>query len=162
MPAPYSYESTEEFLRSSELGRQIIRIRENVSAALTAIGAKGVTVPAGANSDDLADLIAQIQTGGGGGPTTEVVIPEQTISVSSGYTLIPNVVEALIEGEKYIYTVNGVSGQGTAESYYGSIALITSNRNIIFDNSNGAMYFDVLDSSLYGSYTIKVEKITSS
>jgi len=66
LPAPYSYETTEEFLRSSELGRQIIRIRENVSAALTAIGAKGVTVPSGSNSDDLADLIGAIQTGGGG------------------------------------------------------------------------------------------------
>lgn len=62
MPA---YESTEEFLNSTQLGRQVIRIRENVSAALTAIGNKGVTVPSGANSDDLATLIASIQTGGG-------------------------------------------------------------------------------------------------
>lgn len=60
-----SYESTEEYLNSTQLGRQIIRIRENVSAALTAIGNKGVTVPTGSNSDDLATLIASIQTGGG-------------------------------------------------------------------------------------------------
>lgn len=156
-----SYESTEEYLNSTQIGRQIIRIRENVSAALTAIEAKGVTVPSGATSDDLADLIAQIQTGGGEGPATEVIIPEQTISASSMYTLIPNVVEALIEGEEYIYTVNGVSEQGTAVNYYGSIALITSDRRLFFDNSGGTMYFDVMDASLYGSYTIKVEKITS-
>ena len=63
MPA---YESTEEYLNSTQIGRQIIRIRENVSDALTAIGAKGVTVPSGSNSDDLATLIGAIQTGGGG------------------------------------------------------------------------------------------------
>ena len=62
MPA---YESTEEYLNSTQIGRQIIRIRENVSDALTAIGAKGVTVPSGATSDDLATLIGSIQTGGG-------------------------------------------------------------------------------------------------
>lgn len=61
MPA---YESTEEYLNSTQIGRQIIRIRENVSDALTAIGNKGVTVPSGANSDDLATLIAQISGGG--------------------------------------------------------------------------------------------------
>lgn len=62
MPA---YESTEEYLNSTPTGRQVIRIRENVSAALTAIGAKGVSVPSGSNSDDLADLIGAIQSGGG-------------------------------------------------------------------------------------------------
>ena len=74
MPAPYSYETTEEFLNSSELGRQIIRIRENVSAALTAIGNKGVTVPSGSNSDDLADLIGSIQTSGGTPSATQHTI----------------------------------------------------------------------------------------
>lgn len=44
---------------------EITRISGNVSDALTAIGNKGVTVPSGANSDDLADLIGAIQTGSG-------------------------------------------------------------------------------------------------
>lgn len=43
---------------------EITRISGNVSDALTAIGNKGVTVPTGSNSDDLADLIGAIQTGG--------------------------------------------------------------------------------------------------
>lgn len=43
---------------------EISRISGNVSDALDAIEDKGVTIPSGANSDDLADLIAQI-TGGG-------------------------------------------------------------------------------------------------
>lgn len=51
------------------ISSEISRISGNVSAALTAIGNKGVTVPAGSNSDDLATLIGSIQTGGGGGMT---------------------------------------------------------------------------------------------
>lgn len=47
------------------ISSEITRISGNVADALTAIGNKGVTVPQGANSDDLADLIGSIQTGGG-------------------------------------------------------------------------------------------------
>lgn len=46
---------------------EITRLSENVSDALTAIAAKGVTIPTGSNSDDLATLISQIQQGGGSG-----------------------------------------------------------------------------------------------
>lgn len=42
---------------------QINRISANVQAALSAVAAKGVTVPAGSNSDDLAELIAAIVAG---------------------------------------------------------------------------------------------------
>ena len=42
------------------ISSEITRISGNVSDALTAIAAKGVTVPSGSNSDDLADLIAAI------------------------------------------------------------------------------------------------------
>ena len=44
---------------------QIDRISGNVSAALSAIARKGVTVPDGSTSDALAGLIASIETGGG-------------------------------------------------------------------------------------------------
>ena len=53
---------------------EITRISGNVSDALTAIGAKGVTVPSGATSDDLADLI-----GARPSPST-AVIPQMTIT----------------------------------------------------------------------------------
>ena len=43
---------------------EITRISGNVADALDAITAKGVTVPAGSSSDDLADLISQISGGG--------------------------------------------------------------------------------------------------
>lgn len=48
------------------IATEISRIAGNVSDSLTAVASKGVTVPAGSTSDDLAELIAQIQTGGGG------------------------------------------------------------------------------------------------
>lgn len=46
---------------------QIDRISESVSAALTALTEKGVTVPDGTKVDGLAALIAAIESGGGGG-----------------------------------------------------------------------------------------------
>lgn len=46
------------------ISSEISRISGNVSDALVAISAKGVTVPSGSNSDDLATLIASIQGGG--------------------------------------------------------------------------------------------------
>ena len=46
---------------------EILRIAGNVSDAFDAIEEKGVTVPSGSTSDDLADLIGQIQQGGGSG-----------------------------------------------------------------------------------------------
>lgn len=39
---------------------EINRIAENVSDAIDAIEAKGVTIPSGTNSNDLADLISLI------------------------------------------------------------------------------------------------------
>lgn len=50
---------------------EINRISGNVSDALDAIEDKGVAIPSGANSDDLADLIAQITGGGGVGGITQ-------------------------------------------------------------------------------------------
>lgn len=45
---------------------EITRISSNVTAALAAIADKGVTVPDGATSDDLHDLIVSIESGAGG------------------------------------------------------------------------------------------------
>lgn len=45
------------------ISSEISRISGNVSDALTAIADKGVAVPSGANSDDLADLITAISGG---------------------------------------------------------------------------------------------------
>lgn len=45
------------------IASEITRIRGNISDSLTAVSEKGVSVPINATSDDLADLIAQIQSG---------------------------------------------------------------------------------------------------
>ena len=47
------------------IASEISRLSQNVSDSLTAVAAKGVTVPSGSTSDDLPDLIAAIQSGGG-------------------------------------------------------------------------------------------------
>ena len=64
------------------ISSEITRISGNVADALTAIAAKGVTVPQGSNSDDLATLIAQIEGGG-----DEPVTPTETLLGQTPYTL---------------------------------------------------------------------------
>ena len=45
------------------ISSEITRISDNVSSALDAVESKGVTIPTGANSDDLPALISSIRTG---------------------------------------------------------------------------------------------------
>lgn len=61
------------------IATEISRISGNVSDALTAISNKGVTVPSGSNSDDLADLIGQIQQGGN--YQAKTVTPSSSVQV---------------------------------------------------------------------------------
>ena len=49
------------------IATDVARIKGNITAALAAIADKGVTVPEGSTSDALAELIASIEAGGGGG-----------------------------------------------------------------------------------------------
>lgn len=73
---------------ASNLEPKINRIATAVTRALSALTAKGVTVPAGANVESLAALIESIEAGGGGydfgGTAIEIVsgsftVPERTI-----------------------------------------------------------------------------------
>ena len=75
------------------IASEISRIAGNVSDSLDAVAAKGVEVPSGSTSDDLAGLIALIPTGGGGGITvtetpdehggTIVTITGETVTLQS-------------------------------------------------------------------------------
>ena len=47
------------------IATDLSRVKSNITAALSAIAEKGVTVPDGSTSDALAGLIASIQAGGG-------------------------------------------------------------------------------------------------
>lgn len=126
MPA---YESTEEYLNSTQIGRQIIRIRENVSDALTAIGAKGVTVPSGATSDDLATLIGSIQTGGGTPSATSHTIyfefeDSTTTTITAYYdsTFISDAIRATTPSTYGGKVVNAASLDGV--EWYNAVAYV--------------------------------------
>ena len=64
------------------ISSEITRLSTNVSNALTSIAAKGVTVPSGSKSDDLADLIDLIPTASAGTITNNTTLPSG--STSSG------------------------------------------------------------------------------
>lgn len=89
------------------IASEITRIQGNVSDSLTAVANKGVTVPAGSNSDDLAGLIALIQTGGGGGTVTWETMYDASTWISSSnpnYFIISNYTTPIQAGETYRVT----------------------------------------------------------
>ena len=71
------------------ISSEITRISGNVADALTAIGNKGVAVPQGANSDDLATLISAI-TGGASGLEFETGTYEPSADTSGEKILFAN------------------------------------------------------------------------
>lgn len=93
------------------IASEIQRISGNVTSALAEVAAKGVTVPSGANSDDLAGLIRLIQTGGGGleyetgtwTPASDVARGE--ISFSKTHTSAP-VIVVLSDTTGTVYSTN--------------------------------------------------------
>ena len=92
---------------------EITRIAGNVSGALTEIANKGVTVPVGSNSDDLATLIAQI-TGGGG---SAIVITDTIDPVSGGTIRTITAVDIsgdTVTASDMLYGVTAHDASGTA------------------------------------------------
>lgn len=116
-----------------------------------AIRAKGGTSAALAFP---AGFISAIENLPGGGGTETIIVPEQTITVSSNYTPI-QFNDPLVVGEEFIATVNGVTKTLTCVSQYGSL-LLNFGDGLTFDYAAPSMYFDVSGSALYGTYTIKV------
>ena len=79
---------------ASNLETKIDRIATAVTSALSALTAKGVTVPAGANVESLAALIEGIEAGGGGGggsvePFTKVLTGTVTFAVNTTEFALP-------------------------------------------------------------------------
>lgn len=92
----------------------------NITAALAALAEKGVTVPAGANSNALAGLIAAIESGGVFA-TGEVTLSEsqQTLNITHDLGITPKVFCVFLSTEKtpanygnvcVIYTSSLISG----------------------------------------------------
>ena len=98
------------------ISSEITRISGNVSDALTAIAQKGVTVPSGSNSDDLATLISQI-SGGGTGAISVVDTTDSHGGTVRTITALDisdtTAVAADVAQGKYFYTAAGVKTAGT-------------------------------------------------
>lgn len=98
------------------ISSEISRISGNVSDSLAAVAAKGVTVPSGSNSDDLAGLIAQISGGG-----TGAIAIDDTADSHGGVVRTITAVDisdttataADVMSGKYFYTANGTKTAGT-------------------------------------------------
>lgn len=124
---------------------EINRISGNVANALTAIANKGVTVPQGSNSDDLATLIAQIS--GGGTPAISVVDTADshggTVRTVTALDISDSTaVAADVLNSKWFYTAQGVKTQGTATGGGGATQHTI---HLEFDDSTDtdiAVYYD--------------------
>ena len=108
---------------------EINRISGNVANALTAIANKGVTIPAGSNSDDLATLIGQIQQGGGGtGAISIVDTPDAAGGTVRTITAVDisdtTAVAADVAQGKYFYTSAGVKTAGTASGGGSAVTVV--------------------------------------
>ena len=140
------------------ISSEITRISGNVSDALAAIEAKGVTIPSGANSDDLATLIGDIATGGG--VTRTNIVPEQTVT-GSGYLAV-TASEVLVAGQNYAYTFDGEERIGTAvtasgNTYLGDVDAFWGNVGGAFATDGWSMY---ALANVSGNHTVKIDKIT--
>ena len=99
---------------------------------------------------------------GSGEQVTETVVAEQTVTPESDYTRL-TIVEPLVSGTKYIYTVNSVETTGIAFDYYGSVVLgnpsnYADGTGMMLESVNNRIY---LDTKLRTPFTVKIEKVVS-
>ena len=122
------------------ISSEITRISGNVSDALTAIGAKGVTVPTGSNSDDLATLIGSIQTGGGSSVQTKTgsVTGDGTITLSIPCDFEPDLI--------YIY------GDMSASASNRGVVSITILKDVFSYMSNDSSTSNTNENFTYGEH----------
>lgn len=117
---------------------EITRLSENVSDALTAIAAKGVTIPTGSNSDDLATLISQIQQGGGSG-----IVITDTLDTNGGIIREITAVDLssdTVTADKLLsgYTAHNRLGEAVTGTYSNTyMAKIVSNTATSLNSATG-------------------------
>lgn len=103
-------------------------------------------------------------SGSGGGESSETtyinIVPQQTFTPTSDYTLLTST-EALTNGEKYRYIVNGIEKTGTATELYGSVVLgsysdYSGGTGGAFESVNNVVYYDT---KLRTEFTVQVDRI---
>ena len=152
---------------ATNLENKINRIQTNVTAALAAIAEKGVTVPAGSTSDDLAGLVGQI-TGGvdtetwiftlEDGTTIErevaglldldfaniksITIEEGTVikitRKSDGVVIWEWIVASEILDENEWETIANVAASGKAANYWN----VGDRKRVVFNGTVGSLAFN--------------------
>lgn len=128
---------------------EITRISGNVADALTAIAAKGVTVPQGANSDDLADLIAAIASD----------LTTKTITLNGSYSAQDD----NADGYSAV-TVNVQNGASMTEvaNTYGTELVITSAQSAAPSATRHTLYFEYEDTTTETEYAYYDDSFISS
>ena len=145
------------------ISSEISRISQNISDSLTAVANKGVTVPSGSNSDDLADLIAQISGGGG---TTWETIYQSNVSIQDwgdvvNYVYVQNyssTYEEFLIGDTYRITWQGVQYECVAYNLngLGTVGDLVNEPFLGYTDYNGDLLFETHDSP--GTFSLKIEK----
>ena len=128
---------------------EITRISGNVADALTAIAAKGVTVPQGANSDDLADLIGSIASD----------LTTKTITLNGTYEPDDDNADGYSE-----VTVNVQGGASMTEvaNTYGTELVITSAPGSAPSATRHTLYFEFEDATTETEYAYYDDSFISS
>ena len=128
---------------------EITRISGNVADALTAIAAKGVTVPQGANSDDLADLIGSIASD----------LTTKTITLNGSYSAQYD----NADGYSAV-TVNVANGASMTEvaNTYGTELVITSAQGSAPSATRHTLYFEFEDETTETEYAYYDDSFISS
>lgn len=145
-----------------------------VTASELVSGSQTITQNGPVDVTNLEEVVVNV-SGGGGGITTEVIFPEQSVTATTpdatGYTANINVTERLTEGENYIVTMDGTSYLCYAHAKYGGTDIYLGDDNVIWGNASQAQYpfccatwgngttaWGVANTS---AHTVKIEKVLS-
>lgn len=142
------------------IATEISRIAGNVSDSLTAISNKGVTVPAGSNSDDLAGLIAQI-SGGSISISDEPNATGTTLVVTGDSSGGGGVITQDENGYLVLSPTGGGGGGGaTQHSIYFEFSDSTNTTiNVYYDDALLSAMITAYEPDTYGGKTVTLAQL---